>query len=73
MHAGVLSKQEGAQLLSELPQPQLIAVVEVMAPSLRAEVEEALLALAKPGTPRRRSLRRSHPFCIYNQGYLGFA
>ncbi|BDA42925.1 hypothetical protein COCOBI_03-8180 [Coccomyxa sp. Obi] len=54
---GVLSKQEGAQLLSELPQPQLIAIVEVMPPSQRAEAEEALLALAKPGTPRRRSLR----------------
>ncbi|CAL8467436.1 g6974 [Coccomyxa elongata] len=54
---GVLSKQEGAQLLSELPQPQLIAIVEAMAPPQRAEAEESLLALAKPGTPRRRSLR----------------
>ncbi|KAK9909574.1 hypothetical protein WJX75_004333 [Coccomyxa subellipsoidea] len=53
---GTLTRQEGAQLLSELPQPQLVAVIEAMDPAQRAETEDALLALTKTGSPRRRSL-----------------
>ncbi|EIE24443.1 hypothetical protein COCSUDRAFT_61868 [Coccomyxa subellipsoidea C-169] len=55
---GTLTRQEGAQLMSELPQPQLIAILEAMGPLQRSETEDALLAISKStGSPRRRSLR----------------
>jgi len=58
--AGALTKQEGTQLLSALPQPQLIAITEAMDPAARAEAENTLLAISKSATPRgrRSTIRR---------------
>lgn len=60
--ADVLTRQEGAQLLSHLPQPQLIAIVGAMDLELRAQVEELLLPVPRAPTPRRGSLKRSLAF-----------
>lgn len=58
--AGVLTKQEGTQLLSALPQPQLIAITEAMEPAARAEAENTLMPVIKGATPRgrRSTIRR---------------
>lgn len=55
---GALTKQEGAQLLSHLPQPQLIAIMGAMDLGLRSQIEELLPPVPTAPSPRRGSIRR---------------
>jgi hypothetical protein len=56
--AGVVTRQEGTQLLLHLPQPQLVAMVEAMDSAMKSQIEASLDVMPRVPSPHRGSLRR---------------